>query len=237
MNAYLRSLLIFFLFAIGLQAAAPVAGAGSRPAGEPEIAFVGPVLPEPEPEAVVEEVVPAPEPAGADTASAAAPQAMPQETEAWGSGAQFPMFRTLGGMGVVIFLMAAVYLAARKMAPRYFNKPEAKRTLKVLETLPMGDKRSISLIQVDGSRFLVGNTPQQISVLVSLPAAAPAPVSAPQPSPAPEPPKIAERKENRVPFRNIFEVEKKRPVPQPANPLPPDLRSKMQQLREALERS
>jgi hypothetical protein len=43
-------------------------------------------------------------------------------------------------------------------------------------------------------------------------------------------------KESMAPFRNLFEVEKKRPTQYAGNPLPEDIRIKMRQLRESLER-
>jgi flagellar biogenesis protein FliO len=145
----------------------------------------------------------------------------------------FPVLRTLGGLGLVIFLMLAGYFAAKKFAPRYFVKSAAERNLKILETLSMGDKRSISMIEVGNSRFLVGNTPNQINLLVALPEPMSL-VSAPEIQQASD--KGATGKESMIPFRNLFEVEKKRPAQYAGNPLPEDIRAKMRQLREALER-
>lgn len=259
MKAYLRNLMMAAL--VFASVSGQVGEAGSRTgdaSGKSATAFVGPVLPAPEPE----QPEPEAQSAGQGTAMAAAEQAPTQAEapavgknptvpaeEGWGAGAQLSMFRTIGGMGVVIFLMAAIYFAAKKFAPRYFAKPVSERNLKIIETLSMGDKRAISLIQVAGSRYLVGNTPHQISLLVSLPAMA-APQAADTAMAPPESAriagnsagniaaKIAERKDNRTAsFRSIFEVEKKRPSPVASSPLPDDLRSKMQQLREALERS
>ncbi len=150
-----------------------------------------------------------------------------------GAEVDFPVFRTLGGLGIVVFLMAGGYFAARKFAPRFFSRLPADRTLRVIETLPMGDKRSISVIEIGKSRFLVGNTSGQINLLMSLPDTA---------SPEPEsdalavPDKSASKKEVAIPFRSLFEVEKRRRPPRPLNPLPEDIRTKMRQLREALER-
>ena len=79
------------------------------------------------------------------------------------------MFRAMGGLGLVLFLMIAGYFAARKFAPRYFAKGASETNLKIIETLSMGDKRSISMIQVGNSRFLVGNTAHQINLLTELP--------------------------------------------------------------------
>jgi flagellar biosynthetic protein FliO len=145
----------------------------------------------------------------------------------------FPVLRTLGGLGLVVCAMIAVYFAAKKFAPRYFAKAGSERNLKVIETLAMGDHRSISLIEVGDNRFLVGNTPHQINLLAALPE----PISlVSEPNTLPANPKDTLQNESRASFRNLFEVEKKRSSQYMQNPLPEDIRTKMRQLREALER-
>jgi flagellar biosynthetic protein FliO len=150
------------------------------------------------------------------------------------SDTQSSVLRAVGGLGLVVFLMIGTFFAAKKYAPRYFSKPASQKNLKILETLAMGDRRSISLIEVGGSRFLVGNTPQQINLLATLPE----PVSlVSEPDEAVPVPKTINKKGSGVPFRSLFEVEKSRPAQRAGNPLPDDLRVKMRQLRDALERS
>jgi len=146
---------------------------------------------------------------------------------------RFPVLRTVGGLGLVVCLMIAVYFAAKKFAPRYFAKSASERNLRVIETLAMGDKRSISLIEVADSRFLVGNTPHQINLLAALPEPASFISEAETLSVNP---KDSFGNESKASFRNLFEVEKKRPSQRGGNPLPDDIRTKMRQLREALER-
>lgn len=145
----------------------------------------------------------------------------------------FSMMRTIGGMGIVVCLMIAIYFAARKFAPRCFVKNSSEKNLKILETLSMGDRRSIALIEVANKRFLVGTTPHQVNFLTTLPE----PVSLVS---EPEPIQAKQREifedDSRIHFRNLFEVEKKPSAPQRIHPLPDDLRMKMRQLREALER-
>jgi flagellar biosynthetic protein FliO len=146
---------------------------------------------------------------------------------------QFPVFRTLGGMGLVICLMIGIYLAAKRVAPRYFAKGAAERNMKIVETLSMGDRRSIAVVEVGGNRFLIGNTTHQISLLAALPNQMSL-VSEPDAEPAP--PKEKAKSESGSPFRNLLEVAKGRPAQPKANPLPEDIRTKMRQLRDALER-
>jgi flagellar biosynthetic protein FliO len=150
-----------------------------------------------------------------------------------GADFQFPLLRTLGGMGLVLFLMIGAYCAFKKFSPQYFNKQRAEKNLRVIETLAMGDRRSISLIEVADSRFLIGNTPHQINLLAALPddislvsesAAMPAGFSKPT------------RRDGGTHFRNLFEVEKKERPRNGGNQLPDEIRAKMRQLREALER-
>ncbi len=144
----------------------------------------------------------------------------------------FPVFRAIGGLGLVLCLIVGGYFGVKKFAPRYFAKHTSDKSLKVIETLAMGDRRSISLIQVANSRFLVGNTPQQISFLAALPK--PIPLDS-DPAVSPANTTGARLTESRSSFRNLFEVEKNRGSRAPLNPLSDDVRVKMRQLREALE--
>lgn len=157
----------------------------------------------------------------------------PQIQDSQDNALQFPVLRTLGGMGIVVFLMVGLYLGAKKFAPRFFPKTISQRNLKIVETLGMGDRRSISLIEVGNNRFLVGNTPHQINLLATL--SEPFSLVSDADSDAQDS-NLAGPKGPRPSFRNLFEVEKKRPSQQAGNSLPEDIRLKMRQLREALER-
>jgi len=145
------------------------------------------------------------------------------------------MIRAVGGLGLVTFLMIGGYFVVRKLVPRFFSKSVSERNLKIVETLSMGDKRSISMIEVGHSRFLVGNTANQISLLMALPDSNPV-ASKTETETLPEEAKASSKKKSMVPFRIVFENEKRRPTQQTAHPLPDDVRVKMRQLREALER-
>ncbi len=146
---------------------------------------------------------------------------------------QFPVFRTIGGLGLVLSLMVALYFGARKYFPQYFQKTDSEKKLRMLETLSMGDRRSIALIQVAGTRFLVGNTPHQINLLTTISEPIP---SVNEAATSTSPNIEQENKESVDSFRNLFEFEKKRPVQNSASPLPEDIRKKMRLLREALDR-
>jgi flagellar biosynthetic protein FliO len=156
-----------------------------------------------------------------------------QTAESQDIGWQFPWMRMIGGMGIILCLMAVLYLCAKKYAPRFFKKSAAERNLKIIETLSMGDKRSIALIEFGNSRFLIGNTPHQINLLATLPE----PLSlVSEPEDVPLDSKAKPTKESKSPFRSLFEVEKKRPTQYTGHAMPDDVRMKMRQLREALER-
>jgi flagellar biosynthetic protein FliO len=205
-KAYLRNLMLFALLLIPAQ---------GQSAASPS--------PAPRGNTSSESVIPA-----ADQGPVA-PAAELQDPET-----QSSVLRAVGGLGLVVFLMIGTFFAAKKYAPRYFSKPASQKNLKILETLSMGDRRSISLIEVGGSRLLVGNTPQQINLLAALPE----PVSlVSEPEETVPVSKATNTKGSGVPFRNLFEVEKSRPTQRAGHPLPDDLRVKMRQLRDALERS
>jgi flagellar biosynthetic protein FliO len=149
------------------------------------------------------------------------------------AGIQFPMLRTVGALGLVVCLMAGFYFAAKKYAPQFFTKNASAKNMKVIETLSMGDKRSLSLIEVGDNRFLVGNTPHQINLLAALPN----PLSMiPEPDSMRAVPQRSPRNESGTQFRNLYEIERKNPPRQTFNSLPEDIRAKMRQLRASLER-
>jgi flagellar biosynthetic protein FliO len=145
----------------------------------------------------------------------------------------FSVLRTIGGLGLVLTLIVVGYFGLRKIAPRYFMKSASSHTMKVVETLPMGDRRSISLVEVANSRFLVGNTPHQINLILTLPDS----MSLVSETEAiPPHPKTASPRELTPQFKKVYDVEKGRSMPRGVNPLPEDLRMKMRQLRRTLER-
>jgi flagellar biosynthetic protein FliO len=145
----------------------------------------------------------------------------------------FSVLRTIGGLGLVLALIIAGYFGLRKFAPQFFMKSAPGRGMKVIETLPMGDRRSISLVEVANSRFLVGNTPHQINLILTLPDS----LSLTAENEAiPTSPNTVSLKESNPQFRKMYDVERGRSAHRAANPLPEDLRMKMRQLRRTLER-
>ena len=138
--------------------------------------------------------------------------------------------RVVGGLGLVLSLIVLGTIGIRKFAPQYFAKMAPERSLKLLETLPMGERRSIAVIEIDEKRLLIGNTPNQITLLATLgessylrgeQEAATAGLESQPPAPS---------------FKNLYEFEKNGPGRARKTIIPPDIRAKMRQLRESLER-
>lgn len=168
-----------------------------------------------------------------DPAAAAQPVTNPDDAaQAAGAGESgtLLMARTVGGLGLVISLIILGYFAVRRYGPKYLRRQGAQGALKVIETLPIGEKRSIALIQVEDKRLLIGNTQQQITLLAQLPMTPEAAIEqAREPLPGGTPGSVAS-------FRRLYEVEKGQPPLPQAKVIPHDLREKMRQLREALEK-
>jgi flagellar biosynthetic protein FliO len=152
-----------------------------------------------------------------------------------GSG-DFPLFRTLGGLGLVLSFILGGLVVARKLAPQYFKGGSPDRMLRVIETLPMGDKRSIALVQVGDRRYLVGNTTHQISILSNL-GMAPEDVDTVEPLADPAPSRDTDGPRGKVSnFKNLYDHERSvRGSGHEARPIPAELRAKMRRLRESLE--
>ena len=111
-------------------------------------------------------------PARGQTASSGQAAARPVDAEpATGAGESgtYLLTRTIGGLGLVISLIVLGYVAVRRYGPKYLRRQGSQSALKVIETLPIGEKRSIALIQVEDKRLLIGNTQQQITLLAQLP--------------------------------------------------------------------
>ena len=142
----------------------------------------------------------------------------------------FALIRTVGALGLVVSLIVIGFLAARKFMPQLFGRQIGGQRMKLVESLSMGDRRSIALVQVDDSWFVVGNTASQISLLARLPwefsLSSEREVSNIGPSAG------ADSKDRP---RKLYEVERQPASAGKAKSIPPDVRAKMRQLREALE--
>lgn len=136
------------------------------------------------------------------------------------------LVRTLGGLGIVLALITAGYFAARRFAPRYFAKRDAHRSLRLVENLAMGEKRSVAIIAVEDRHYLIGNTPNGITLLAAIPG------TFAQPE---EPAEADARASGENSFRSLYEMESGAGRAS-AKIIPPEIQAKMRRLREALER-
>jgi flagellar biogenesis protein FliO len=160
----------------------------------------------------------------------------PDSTAPAASPADFPVVRAVGCLGLVISIILLGFFAVRKYAPQLVTRRPGAQHLKLVETLGMGDKRTIAIIQVEDVCYLVGNTAHQISVLAQLPPASP-PLTLSEPKVRPvATAALASRRKTDM-FLSLTDPGKKSTV-QPidsARTIPTDLRTKMRKLREALE--
>ena len=167
----------------------------------------------------------------------AAPVVMAEETPLlFGSDVpQLSMLRVFGGMGLVLCMLVGAYIGIRKFAPGYFPKTSSDgKNLKIVESIGMGDRRSIALVEVGGKRFLIGSTPQQINLLTTLPEHFSLVAEEYEVNTVKVANGLKEEGERQT-FRNLFEMGKRRPVRHPEKVLPDEVRQKMRRLREALE--
>ncbi len=226
-----RSFLILMMMALAAGTLSAQANSGSQDSLEGTAAPGTPPIAAPP---AASATVPA---AGTSTPAEAAVSSAAEESSAllpstgW-SELLLSIFRALGGIGLVACMILAGYMLFRKFAPQYAVKRTADRKLRLIETLSMGDKRNIALVQVGNKKLLLASTPGQVTLLTTFTDAAGngAPVAAI----AGKPPAAAAAPGN---FKNMFELQKKAApaLTQVRQALPPDIRGKMLELRKALE--
>ncbi len=157
-----------------------------------------------------------------------------EQGEAQTSGSDFSLFRAVGGFGLVLCLILLGYLAARKFAPQYFVKTTSEKNLRLIETLAMGEKRTVAIVEFDEKRYLLGNTPNQITLLAELPGRLSL-ASEVRPSPALSF-AASRNKPAHESFKSLYEAEQGFGMKGNGRHVPPDIRAKMRQLRASLER-
>lgn len=236
-GALLAGAAIFFLSSLLLPAQDDAGRAGavvtpqSDPASHPDADFPTGETPTPAP------VQAPPTPAPPDTPATATQSVAADPTEGTWQETLAPIVRVGGAVGLVLSIALGGFWALRKFAPNRFPRKPAEKTLRLLETLPMGEKRSIAVVEVAGKRFLIGNTPNEITMLAPLEAGLPRESRAIEGTGATfgEAPSAARPVSGR--FLNLILSERNTPPRTRANasPLSPDIVGKMRELREALE--
>ena len=70
--------------------------------------------------------------------------------------------------GSMIFILALILISVillKRYMPHRFGPLSHKRRIQVLETVPIGEKRSLTLIEFDGASLLLASTPGSVSLL------------------------------------------------------------------------
>jgi flagellar biosynthetic protein FliO len=73
--------------------------------------------------------------------------------------------RAAGAMIFVLALIVTAMILLKRYMPYRFGPLGHKRRIQVLETVPIGDKRSLILVAIDGSGLLLAATPNNVSLL------------------------------------------------------------------------
>jgi len=77
-------------------------------------------------------------------------------------------FDSVGKLMIVLGLVVLVGYLARKFLPSRFGGSLQGENLRLIQSLPMGPRRFVSLIEADGRRFLIGVTENQINLIKAL---------------------------------------------------------------------
>jgi flagellar biogenesis protein FliO len=101
-------------------------------------------------------------------------QALFDVRSAWGSSQQAvrrtaadkPVRHALRDLRLFSFLRSAWNSIRRTISPLQLRC--GSRRLRTLETLPLGEKRAVLLVRVDGQEFLLGSTEKTVSLLAEL---------------------------------------------------------------------
>jgi flagellar biosynthetic protein FliO len=68
----------------------------------------------------------------------------------------------------MIFILALILISVillKRYMPHRFGPLGHKRRIQVLETVPIGEKRSLTLVEFDGASLLLASTPGGVSLL------------------------------------------------------------------------
>jgi len=183
----------------------------------------------------------------AQSSSVAQAQAEPAAAPAAGGAADaaqglwpddaLSLVKTAGAVGLILCLIFAGFWAFRKFAPQYFGGRTGPKTLRLAETIMMGDKRSIALIELGDQRFLVGSTPNQISLLATVGGmqSVEPKARAGEPAELKSAPEAAGGRNGSFIDYIISEKNGGGARPAKAKAIPPDIRGKMRELKQALE--
>jgi flagellar protein FliO/FliZ len=106
--------------------------------------------------------------ANASSEMAAAPEAAADSVDQLSAGGVFTALRTGGALIFVLSAIIGVFFLLRRIAPERFGKPAKDKLIKAVDSMALGDRRSIMIVEVEGEKYLLGATPQSIALLGKL---------------------------------------------------------------------
>lgn len=83
--------------------------------------------------------------------------------------------KTLASLALVLALMGALLWTLRRLQNKIQAGTDPNRRMRMLESMGVGPRQKIMLMQVDGQRLLIGVTAQQIQTLGQWPVEADSP--------------------------------------------------------------
>ena len=86
------------------------------------------------------------------------------------------LWRSLLAIAVVFGLLGALAWAARRGRLGFFTRQPSH--VRVEATVPLGERRSLMVVAIEGRRLLLGLTPMQVSLVTELTPPSPAPLDA-----------------------------------------------------------
>jgi flagellar biogenesis protein FliO len=84
----------------------------------------------------------------------------------------------LGILALSALAIAAVYYLRKRLNLPFGRPASASRLLKILETQHLGPRATLSVVEFDGRRYLIAQSEQGVTCLVTAPDAQPLPLEA-----------------------------------------------------------
>ena len=76
------------------------------------------------------------------------------------------ILQIISALALVFGLLGALYWLTNRYSGKFGSN--SNRKIRLVEKLPLGDKRSLILVEIGQQSYLVGSTPQNISMLAPL---------------------------------------------------------------------
>jgi flagellar biosynthetic protein FliO len=73
------------------------------------------------------------------------------------------ILKTIGSLVLVIGLGIAAAYVLKRVGPRFGQI--SGRQIRLIETTALGPKKALHIVDVGGQRFLIGSTPEQVTML------------------------------------------------------------------------